>query len=135
MALVNFNWNPTTRQLRQFAGMCLVMLPLLGWIWSATFAIELALIVAGIVIFALSWIAPKSVRPLFIGLSVITTPLGRVFGELALLIVFYGAFLPVGLWFRITNRDALGLRPRKDVASYWRKKPRPAGVASYYRQS
>ncbi len=36
MALIETNWNPTSRQLRQFGGLCLVALPLLGWLWSAS---------------------------------------------------------------------------------------------------
>ena len=38
MKLVEINWNPTDRQLRQFGMIALVALPALGWLWSGRYA-------------------------------------------------------------------------------------------------
>ena len=35
MQLVEINWNPTERQLRQFSSMCFIGLPFIGWLWGA----------------------------------------------------------------------------------------------------
>ena len=34
MKLIEINWQPTDRQLRQFGVICLVALPALGWLWG-----------------------------------------------------------------------------------------------------
>ena len=36
MRLIEFDWNPTDRQLRQFGVIALVVLPALGWLWGAS---------------------------------------------------------------------------------------------------
>jgi hypothetical protein len=134
MKLIQFNWNPTERQLRQFGSICLVVLPLLGWMWGARFWLEVGLAAVGLVLAVTSWLSPKIIRPLFIGLTIITIPIGLVIGELAMILIYFGVFLPIGVLFRISGRDALQLR-RRFVDSHWQPKRKPSSVASYYRQS
>ena len=67
MKLVAINWNPSDRQLRQFGVMCLVVLPLLGWLWTATSTTLAVLTAVGLVIAATSLWAPQATKPLFFG--------------------------------------------------------------------
>ena len=78
---------------------------------------------------------PQTLRPLFIGLSLITIPIGAVVGELALLLIFFGLFLPLGLVFRLMGRDPLERTLDRSAATYWRRKKQPDSAARYYRQS
>jgi hypothetical protein len=48
--------------------------------------------------------------------------------------IYYGVFTPVALAFRVVGRDALRLRPRPNLPTYWLPKPRAADAASYFRQ-
>ena len=135
MALIELNWNPTSRQLRQFGGLCLVALPLLGWLWSGNLTLIATLGVIGLMMAAAAWIYPKAIAPLFVGLMLITAPIGMVIGELAMFLIFITVFLPIGLFFRAIARDRLQIKLDRSSSSYWQPKRQPKSVASYYRQS
>lgn len=135
MALLETNWKPSTRQLRQFGSMCLLMLPLLAWLWSGSLTLIAWLAAVGLLIALASWVVPKIVAPLFIGLMLITLPIGLVISELAMLLIYMTVFLPIGIIFRLRSRDRLQLKIDRQCKSYWQPKPQPKSVASYYRQS
>ncbi len=135
MALVEVNWQPTDRQLRQFGCLCLFALPLVAWLWSASLTVIGCCAIAGLVLALASWIYPAAVAPVFIGLMLVTTPIGIVIGEFAMLMIYLAVFLPIGLLFRLLGRDRLQLKKERQAESYWTTKKRPTSVASYYRQS
>ena len=56
-------------------------------------------------------------------------------GEIALLVIYFGVFLPMALLFRLLKRDALQLQRDPRAATYWQTKKQPTHVASYYRPS
>jgi hypothetical protein len=135
MKLVEANWAPTDRQLRQFGGVCLIALPLAGWLWGAAFPTMAWLAVVGLVIAVAGLCLPKAIKPLFLALTLVALPIGMLIGEVAMLLVYFGVFLPIGLLFRITGRDALQLKFDRDSPTYWQPKKRPKRAESYYRQS
>lgn len=135
MSLVELNWNPSHRQLRQFGVLCLILLPILGWLWSANSTAIAILAGVGAVIAATAAVIPQLVSPLFVGLMLITIPIGLVIGELAMFLIYVLVFLPIGIAFRVMGRDRLELKLNREQASYWRTKSQPKSVASYYRQS
>ena len=134
MAIVDINWQPTARQLRQFGGICLVALPLVGWFWGAGTTLIAVLAAIGAAVLALSWIAPPTVKPIFLALSVIAIPIGMVIGEIALVLIYFGVFLPMGLAFRLFVGDPLDRALYRSAVSYWQKKKPADGPASYFRQ-
>ena len=134
MPLVEFNWTPTDRQLRQFGMISAVALPLIGWIWSAPPRILAMVSAIGLLIAVVGWLRPKMVKPLFIAMATVATPIGMLLGELIMLLVYSLVFVPMGLWFRIIGRDALQ-KNRAAADSYWKPVDPPKSVASYYRQS
>lgn len=135
MKLAEINWNPTKRQLRQFAVICLFVLPLLGWFWGGGFQVVLALALAGLILAATGIVVPAALRPLFLVLTMATTPIGVIVGELTMFLVYFGVFLPIGFLFRLANRDPLRMRFDAKAATYWQRKKQPTDPASYYRQS
>jgi hypothetical protein len=80
-------------------------------------------------------VLPKALKPLFVALSLAATPIGIVIGEVAMLLVYFGVFLPIGLLFRLKGRDALERNIDRSAKSYFRPKRQPADPAHYYRQS
>ena len=134
MKLIQANWQPTPRQLRQFAGTCLVVLPVLGWLWGVSENVMIAMAGGGVLIGLVGCALPKSVQPLYLTLMVITTPIGIVLGELAMLTIYFGLFWPMGAVFRLLRRDALQLQLDRAQPTYWQPKPQPRNVTSYYRQ-
>lgn len=135
MKLIEINWQPPDRQLRQFGLICLVALPALGWFWGAGPQLITGLAIAGGVLALAGLVAPRLLKPVFLGLSILVMPIGLVIGELAMMLIYFAVFLPIGLAFRVLKRDALQLKIKRNQSSYWKTKNPPSNVASYYRQS
>ncbi len=134
MKLVEIQWSPSVRQLRQFGCLCLVVFPLLGWIWSGNPRILAGLFGIGAGMALAGFLMPRALKPIFVGLMLLALPIGIVVGEALMLLIYFGVFLPIGLCFRLANRDALKRSFEKNRESYWEEKPPPKGAASYYRQ-
>jgi hypothetical protein len=134
MKLIEINWQPSDRQLRQFGWIALAALPAMGWCWNAG-SLGIGWL-AGIGAALAGWgtLFPRSLRPLFIGLSLVTFPIGMLVSELALLVLFYGAFLPIGLIVRWTGRDLLQRQFEPSADSYWQPRKQAADAASYFRR-
>ncbi len=139
------NRNPTPRQLRQFAGAALVVLPLVGWLlvgrplgdaWQLGDGWLIgSLAVVGGVLVVLSFVTPWIVRPVFIAASVVTYPIGLVVGELLLAVIYFLVFTPVAMVFRLIGRDVLERGFDRSAKTYWRAKESHVDVESYFRQS
>ncbi len=148
MALIEVNWRPDRRRLRAFGLICFLAFALLGgWArWhhavvvfrlseGAAHAVARGLWVAGLVCLALAFVVPAWLRPLHVGLSLVSLPIGLVVSHVLLAVVFYGVFTPVALAFRLLGRDALHRRFEPDAETYWVSR-RPTGdVRRYFRQS
>ncbi len=134
MKLLDFNWHPTDRQLRQFGIISLFAIPLLGWLWGAGGAVLASLGLGGAALAAAGLLFPKLLKPIFVGLMIVATPIGLVIGEVAMMMIYFGMFLPLGLLFRLLGRDALALKLEPDARTYWSAKKQPGSARSYYRQ-
>lgn len=134
MRMVVIQWKPTTRQLRQFGLLCLVFFPSIGWLWGASTQVIAVLVGIALMLAVGAWWRPNLVRPLYIGMSCIAVPIGMVVGEIAMLLIFFGLFLPIGLLFRLVRRDALKLRMDRTRVSHWQPKHESEDVSSYYRR-
>ncbi len=135
MALLDINWKPTDRQLRQFGCVGLIALPAIAWLWGASQDVLLVLAAIGLCIAAIGLAFPKAIKPLFIGLTLVATPIGLVVAEMMIFLVYASIFFPIGMIFRLMGRDALQLKLDRDRDSYWQGKQQPTDVSSYYRQS
>ena len=134
MKLIQANWDPAPRQLRQFGVTCLLVLPLVGWLWGVPPTVLATLAGGGLLVALAGFVVPAAVKPLYLVLMVVTAPIGMILGELAMLTIYFGLFLPMGLIFRLAGRDALQLKLDRTRPSYWQSKPQPRHVSSYYRQ-
>jgi hypothetical protein len=133
MKLVQMNWHPGDQQLRQFGMVSLLAFPAIAWIWGATHDLTTALLAVGVVFALTGIVKPQALRFPFVGLCLLTIPIGLAVSELTLLFMYLLVFLPIGGAFSLLRRDALSLRPQS-VESYWKTRSQPARVASYYRQ-
>lgn len=133
----DIQFNPSDRTLRQFAALCLIVfgaMALVEWLWRVR--VERAMIYGAIALLLgpLGLIAPKAIKPVFVGWSVVAFPIGFVVSMTFLAILYFVVFTPIGLVFRLIGRDALQRR-RRSTESYWQAKPAPANVREYFRQS
>lgn len=133
MALLEMNFRPTARQLRQFGLIALVALPALAWLWGGgRTAISLSVAI-GAVMATLGLFWPRGLAPAFIGLSFATIPIGIVVGEAALALVYYAIITPIGRVMRLISRDPLEREIHPEADTYWQPKPPPRGPRSYLR--
>src|SRR5205823_3181256 len=98
-------------------------------------ALGLALGGAALGLGLLGLLAPARLRPVYVGLMVLTYPLNWLTSHLLLACLFYCVITPLGVFFRLIGRDVLTRRFRPDRDTYWAPKPRADDVRSYFRPS
>jgi hypothetical protein len=133
----DISFAPSSRVLRQFAGLWLMVLSSLAcWHGLVRDRPVLALILAGMAMAVglPGLVKPQAIRWVFVAAQVITMPIGWVVSHVALAVLFYGMFTPLALIFRLMGRDALRLRWQSEQATYWTPKPAAADARSYFRQ-
>lgn len=134
MALFEINTKPSDRQLRQFGLICVVLFPLVVWMWNGNATAVIVSAVFGAAYGVLAVAAPRLLKPVFVGLMFVTLPLGLIIGELIMLLIFFGLFLPIALLFRISGRDALQRKVSTDAVTFWKPRKPSGSVRGYYRQ-
>jgi Saxitoxin biosynthesis operon protein SxtJ len=129
--------SPSTTMLRQFAGLWLIFFgSIAAWQWLARGRIGIAVTIAilAVAIGVLGLVRPQSVRPIFVGWMILAFPIGWTISLILLGLVYFGLFLPLGLVFRLLKRDALLLRPRPSLTTYWTPRSATADIRRYFRQ-
>jgi len=137
-AMISIQWNPERKQLRQFAGIWFpAFCALVGWIIGAKSgqwtAVQMGWAVCGLLSVA-GIVYPPSIRPVFVGLILLTFPIGWVISHLLLGAIFYLLVTPIGLALRLTGHDPLQLKAPKEN-SLWKNPVGKVDPASYLRQS
>src|SRR5919202_384819 len=119
-------WAPPARTLRQFAGLWLLFCTGLACsrlVRHGPTAGAAACALLAVTVGPLGLWRPAAVRPVYVGLMVLTFPLGWVVSRLVLACLWYGVFTPLGLALRLAGRDPLRLRASPDRTTYWEPRP------------
>lgn len=135
MALLASNTNPTDRQLRQFGLTLLVIVVVATWWLTGSSSWTLVAGLAGATVAGLGLLQPGWLKPVFVGMVFVTTPISFVVGEIILLSVYFGIFFPLATLFRIIGRDTLVRRQTRRSDTYWQTRSKQPTVESYFRQS
>ena len=61
-------------------------------------------------------------------------PIGWLVSNVLLRVIFYAVLTPIGVFFRLTGRDALQLK-KPNTDSYWTPHTQRRDQASYFRQA
>jgi hypothetical protein len=144
--VIELNLHPDERTLRQFGFVALGVFGVLAacaWhevlmfhrgLGVARGPVAIGLLDLGIWAALCSLQRPQANRWLYIGLSVAGYPIGLVLSYIALGVLFFAVFAPIGMLLRRLGRDPLqrGLDP--GAASYWSKAAPRRDRASYFRQ-
>ena len=136
--MIAIQWNPSTKQLRQFAGIWFpAFCALVGWSighktghWSE---VEIGWVLAGLLSVG-GLVLPALIRPIFVGLILLTFPIGWVVSHLLLGLIFYGVVTPIGLILRISGHDPLQLK-KPGENSLWKTSVGKTDATRYLRQS
>ena len=134
MALFHNNFNPSDRQLFQFGCICLIASPLIAWFWTRSAEVVSWAGIGGAVLFGIGCVSPVFLRPVFAGMMIITLPIGLVAGEVAMLLIYFGLFVPMAIALRIMGRDSLNRRFRRTELTFWRERKQPRSARAYYHQ-
>ncbi len=144
--MIEIDWHPDERTLRQFGLIALFgfsFLAALAWWERLIFSFglgEARPIVAGV--FAtlaglsalFSLVAPRANLPIYLGLTILSYPIGFVLSYVIMGFLFFAMITPLGLLMRLVGYDPLHRRFEPDATSYWTD-PRPRrGKESYFRQ-
>ena len=144
--MIEINWEPDDRTLRQFGLIALVGFSFLAGIawyeklifsfglgeWRETVAYTFAGF--GVVSALFSAIAPRLNLPIFLGLTLLSYPIGFVLSYVIMGFLFFGLITPLGLFFRLVGKDPMYRTFDPEATTYWND-PRPnRGKESYFRQ-
>lgn len=137
MKLADLNINLDVKMLREFGIFSLFGFGLIGCVmgfkWDL-WQVGYTLWGLGGVSFALAFVQPKLLKPLFIALMVVAFPIGFVISNVILAALFYGLFTPIALVFKMVGRDALNRRIEPDATSYWASRDEENSVSQRFKQ-
>lgn len=141
--LVGLEWSPPTEKLARFGVASTLVFGAIGaMLWTAqlggrlTSGVRESLAVTLWTIAVFSLIAavarPRWNVALWRAIALIAWPIGRVVSSVALALVFYGVFTPIGAWLRLRGRDTLGRGG--DADGGWQPAPTSPAPSRYLRQ-
>lgn len=138
MALLEINWQPSRRELKQFAG---IWFPLacafLCWLlfrMTKSWQAPAVLGYVGFVLAVTGFIVPAVARYLFLGWMIAAFPIGWTVSHILMGTIYYGLITPMGLIMRWCGRDSMGRRFDHARESYWEPHVSPKDKQQYFRQ-
>jgi hypothetical protein len=135
--MLPINWNPGAPELRSFARLWFPLFVAMigGVLWWRFELANAALWTWGIgALAAIAVLANSRVaRGVFVGLMVVTYPIGLVVSTVALALLFYLLFVPLGWGMRLAGRDPLRLRTRGET-SQWQPIQQDVDAQRMFRQ-
>jgi hypothetical protein len=145
--MIAIDFDPSRETLRQFGWIALAgFLGIAALAWTESFVFSFGLgaarpwvagASAGLAGFSAlaSLVYPPANRWLFVGLSLITFPIGYVVSHVLLAVLFFGMIAPAGLLMRALGGDPMNRRYDPSQRSYWTPARAARGRDSYFRQS
>ena len=138
MSLIEINWSPNHKELRKFGiisliasaliALLLYVLKGLGFQWAAI------IFFVGLIIFVSSMISLKVTRGIYLGLILVTMPIGLLVSFTLMAIFYFLLLTPLGLLFRLMGRDSLGRKFDSNKNSYWIARRPPENLDRYFHQ-
>ncbi len=138
MSLVMINFQPSRKELRDFGLASVVMLTIialllhhfkgLGTSWT------LGICAAGLLIFIISRINVRLIKPVYVTLTLLTVPIGWVVSFIIMAVFYYLVITPTGLFFRFIGRDSLRRKFDRSASTYWVSHRKPDSVKRYFNQ-
>jgi hypothetical protein len=139
MALIEINRDPPLKELRKFG---LIWFPLfcgvLGTVlWHKTGILPLAIAIYCLAppTFLLGLLAPRAVKPIFVGLTYLTFPIGWTISHIMLGVIYFGIMTPIGLLLRLSGKDPLRRKVSPDAKTHWlTREDDGSDTSKYFRQ-
>ena len=138
MSLIEINWYPKRKELRTFAMIALVASILIASLVYVLKGVRIQwsviIVAAGFGIFLSSFISLKLTRIIYLGLILVTFPIGWAISMIFLTAFYFLLLAPLGLFFRLLGRDPLSRRFDPAAKSYWLARIEPDSLDRYFHQ-
>jgi hypothetical protein len=138
MALIDVNWKPAHRQLKQFAGIFLVfflgLAAYLHFRHDAALWVSAAVGGAAVLVGGAGLLAPPLIRPVYVAMMAVALPIGMVVSTVLLAVIYYLILTPIGIVLQLFGKDTMGKRFDKEARSYWVRRTPTEDVRRYFRQ-
>ena len=123
MSLIEINWYPKQKELRNFANIAMVASLIISYLLYLFKGVRIQwaviIVAAGFCIFMSSFVSLKLTRIIYLGLILVTFPIGWVISMILLTAFYFLLLTPLGFIFRLLGRDPLCRRFDPEVKSYW----------------
>ncbi|HUG90893.1 MAG TPA: SxtJ family membrane protein [Planctomycetaceae bacterium] len=136
--MIDINWTPDRRFLRQFSALLIVFFGLIGAVQffgrGATTA-GMVLWTIGLAVGGLGLAMPAFARYVYLGWMCALYPLAWLVSHTVLVLIYYLLLTPIGLVMRLCGRDPLQRKFDREASTYWQRRPDPEpGAERYFRQ-
>ncbi len=123
MSLIEVNWRPEPKDLRNFGKIALIasvlVAGLLYFIKGLAIQWVFVILAAGLLIFLSSLVSLGITRLIYLALTTITLPIGFAVSFIVLAVFYYLIITPVGLVFRLIGRDSMKRKFDSTAKTYW----------------
>ena len=136
--MIKVDLKPSPQKLRQFGWIGLFGFGVIGLIAKLIWGLEVLPIVLwslGGICALLAAVQPKWLLPIYLGLTIISFPIGFIIGNIAVGLIFFCMFVPLALFFRLIGRDSMQRKFEPEAQSYFDEVSATSDVKDYYRQS
>jgi hypothetical protein len=138
MSLIEINWYPKPKELRNFAITALVASLIIACLLYALKGVKVQwvaiIVAAGFGIFLSSFVSHKLTRIMYLGLILVTFPIGWAISMILLTAFYFLLLTPLGLLFRLLGRDPLCRRFDPAAKSYWLTRRETDSLDRYFHQ-
>ena len=138
MAMIEINWSPSRRELKQFAGIWFPgLFALVGALvayHTQSLAVGACIWVPGLLLGLIGFLFPRLARPVFVGWMCVAYPIGWIVSHVLLAAVFFLVITPIGLAFRVLGRDPLRRKFDRSASTYWIPHSASRDSRRYFRQ-
>ena len=138
MPLIEINWNPPDKDLRNFGRIAILASILVATLLYTTKSLTLTwcafIIGIGCLFFVCSLLSMMVTKWIYLSLTLITFPIGMTVSFVLLALFYYLLLTPVGLIFRLIGRDSLHRKYNRATESYWIARRRTDNIKRYFNQ-
>ena len=146
MSLTHTDWNPNKKKLRSFCFVFAIFCTLVAILYAykntdsnfrfisgKNSAIAIAIWAPAAFALIISCTQPILIKPIYLLLTAITTPIGIIVNMILLCIIYFVFITPLAIFFKLFRRDALNKTPTQN-SSYWEDLPKNSTKESYFKQ-
>ena len=134
--MIPINWTPDRKTLGEFAEAGMFALGMV----AAPFAffrghpfVAATFWLLAVIMRIIGLARPAWLKPVFLGLTLATWPIGFVVSRVALGLLYFAVFTPIALIFRLMGRDALRRSFDRKAKTYWEPYRPNRGLERYLR--